>query len=97
MTHVLWTTAILACLVGYGCAQPVKQWGKSGVERSGVDRDHEQCRYEAKAATASYHSTPSKKGESAALGTAIGDGIVIGEKQTELTNACMQAKGYVPG
>lgn len=96
MVYVRFGSAILACLLGVGCAHSVKEWEKSGAERSSVDRDREQCQYEAKAATASYHSTPTKKGESAALGTAIGDGIVIADKQIELTNACMRARGYAP-
>lgn len=96
MAYVRFGSVILACLVGVGCAHPVKEWKKSGTERSDVDREHEQCQYEAKAATASYHSTPTKRGESAALGTAIGDGIVIAEKQIELTSACMRARGYTP-
>lgn len=96
MTYVRSMNAILACLIASGCAHPVREWGKTGEERSGVDRDHEQCQYEAKAATTSYHTTPTKKGESAALGTAIGDGIVVAEKQIELTNACMRARGYAP-
>ena len=63
---------------------------------SDAERDQAQCTYEAKAATASYRSDPSKSGETAAMGAAVGDGIVIAEKQVALTNECMKARGYLP-
>jgi hypothetical protein len=77
------------------CATSHHGWEKSG-DMSAVQQDKAQCEYEAKAATASYKSTPSKPGETAAMGAAVGDGIVIAEKQIELTNQCMRARGYVP-
>ncbi len=81
------------CLVGVSCAHSVKAWEKSGGERSSVGQDREQCQYEAKAETASYHSAPTEKGESAA----IGDGIVIADTQIELTNATRAcARGATP-
>ena len=76
------------------CATSPSGWQKSGAPVSDVDRDKAQCTYEAKAATASYKSQPSKPGEAAAMGAAIGDGVVIAEKQVELTNECMKARGY---
>ncbi len=45
---------------------------------------------------AGYHTTPREKGQTAALGTAVGDGIVSAEKQVELVNDCMAARGYRP-
>ena len=75
------------------CATSPAGWQKSGAPMSELERDKAQCTYEAKAATASYKSQPSKPGEAAA----IGDGVVIAEKQIELTNECMKARGYVPG
>jgi hypothetical protein len=84
--------ALLAC----ACSTSPSGWEKGGAPMSDMERDKAQCTYEAKAATASYKSTPSKPGETAAMGAAIGDGIVIAEKQIELTNECMKARGYVP-
>jgi hypothetical protein len=78
------------------CATSPKGWEKSGAARSQQETDLAQCRYEAKAATASFHTEPSKKGEAAAMGNAVGDGIVKAEKQVELTNDCMKARGYAP-
>lgn len=79
-----------------GCASSPSGWTKSSVASTDLQRDKAECAYQAKAATSSYHSSPSKKGEAAALGAAIGDGIVIAEKQVELTNECMRSRGYVP-
>lgn len=76
------------------CGSSPKSWTKPGASEDQVERDRAQCEYEAKAATASYHSTPSKPGETAAVGRAVGDGIVIAEKQIELTRDCMRARGY---
>jgi len=78
------------------CQTSPSQWEKSGAPSSEAERDQAQCKYEAKAATASYKSAPSKSGEAAAMGAAIGDGIVIAEKQIELEKECMKARGYVP-
>ena len=78
------------------CSTSPSGWEKGGAPVSDVERDRAQCTYEAKAATASYKSTPSKPGETAAMGAAVGDGIVIAEKQIELTNECMKARGYIP-
>jgi len=78
------------------CTTAPQGWQKSGAPMSDLERDKTQCTYEAKAATASYRSNPSKPGESAAMGAAIGDGVVIAEKQVELTNECMTARGYTP-
>jgi hypothetical protein len=89
------TVCVVSFLILSGCATSPKGWEKSGVERSQLETDQAQCDYEAKAATASYHtSTSTKQSESERMGDAIGDGIVIAEKQVELKNACMKAKGY---
>jgi hypothetical protein len=86
---------VLPLLILGACATSPKGWEKSGVEHSQLETDQAQCDYEAKAATASYHtSTSTKQSESERMGDAIGDGIVIAEKQVELKNACMKAKGY---
>jgi hypothetical protein len=93
-THIALTT--LAALTLSACTTSPAGWQKSGAPMSDTERDKAQCTYEAKAATASYKSTPSKPGEATAMGAAIGDGIVTAEKQVELTNECMKARGYVP-
>ena len=87
---------LIAAIACCACATSPAGWQKSGAAMSDLDRDKAQCSYEAKAATASYKSTPSKPGESAAMGAAIGDGIAIAEQQIELTNECMKARGYTP-
>lgn len=84
--------AILAC----ACSTSPSGWEKRNAPMSDIERDKAQWSYEAKAATVSYASTPSKPGKSAAMGAAVGDGIVIAEKQIELTNECMKTKGYTP-
>ena len=94
--RTLTALAAIATLLLSACATSPSGWQKSGVPVSDLDRDKAQCHYEAQAATASYKSQPSKPGEAAAMGAAIGDGIVIAEKQIELTNECMKARGYVP-
>jgi hypothetical protein len=92
-TVYLTLAAAIACSA---CTTAPAGWQKSGAAMSDLDKDKAQCTYEAKAATASYKSTPSKPGEAAAMGAAIGDGVVIAEKQIELTNECMKARGYAP-
>lgn len=81
-------------LAAAGCATSPGGWVKSGAPMSDVELDKAQCTYEAKAATASYKSKPSAPGGTAAMGAAVGDGIVIAEKRIELTNDCMKARGY---
>jgi hypothetical protein len=96
-------TTLIFVLTGALCTLPLTAcktapagWEKSSSSMSDLERDKAQCSYEAKAATASYRSQPSKPGEAAAMGAAIGDGVVIAEKQIELTNDCMKARGYKP-
>lgn len=88
------TCALIGALAA--CSTSPRGWQKSGTAASDVERDQAQCDYEAKAATASYKSTPSKPGDTAAMGAAVGDGVVIAEKRIELTNDCMKARGYQP-
>lgn len=89
-------SASALALIASACSTAPSGWDKGGVPMSDMERDKAQCTYEAKAATASYKTTPLKPGETAAMGAAIGDGIVVAEKQVELTNECMKARGYVP-
>ena len=93
--HMSKSIAVASLSLLAACASPERNWSKSDVPRSQTDADLAQCQFQAKAATASYQSTPSKPGEAARVGAAVGDGIVIAEKQIELTNDCMRAKGYV--
>lgn len=86
----------LSALTLCACTTAPKSWDKGTAVSTDLERDKAQCPYEAKAATASYQSTPSRPGRDAAVGTAIGDGIVIADKQVDLTNDCMKARGYVP-
>ena len=87
------TSVFFICLATAGCATSPAAWVKTGA-RSDLQRDKAQCTYEAQAATASYRSQPSGPGGTAAMGAAVGDGIVIAEKQVELTNECMKVRGY---
>lgn len=82
--------AILLC----ACATPVRNWSKPGANESAIAQDKALCQYQAKAATASYHSTPSANDTTHGMGNAVGDGVVIAEKQIDLTNDCMRVKGY---
>jgi hypothetical protein len=86
----------LAVVLLGACSTAPKGWHKSGASAADLQRDEDQCRYEAKAATASYSTTPSQPGAAAATGRAIGDGIVVAEKQIDLANECMKARGYMP-
>ncbi len=94
--HRIVPVAALAAALLAACTTAPKGWQKSGVSTADMERDLAQCRYEAKAATASYSSTPTQPGATAATGAAIGDGVVIAEKQVELTNECMKVRGYTP-
>ncbi len=92
--RLLTSATVAICCVA--CSTAPAGWQRPGAAAADIDRDKAQCAYEAKAATASYSSTPSKPGETARMGAAVGDGIVIAEKQVELTNECMKARGYRP-
>ncbi len=87
----------IGCLGIAGCATSPAGWSKGGVPSTALEHDKAECAYQAKAATASYHSSSSSaESESSRLGAAVGDGIVIAEKQIALTNECMKARGYAP-
>ncbi|WP_336346247.1 hypothetical protein [Pseudomonas monsensis] len=76
------------------CVSSVDHWSKPGASQATVEHDKAECQYEAKSATASYNSTPSDKSMEAAVGAGVGDGIVVAEKQIDLTNDCMRLRGY---
>lgn len=86
--------ALLATLLS-ACVTSVHDWTRSGASASDIQHDKAECQYQAKAATASYHSTPAANDKTHGMGSAVGDGIVIAEKQIDLTNDCMRLKGYV--
>lgn len=88
----LFALPALVCLTA--CATSVDHWGKPGAIQADVDKDKAQCQYQAKSATASYSSTPSDNSMSAAVGAGVGDGVVVAEKQIDLTNDCMRLRGY---
>lgn len=90
MHLVLWT----ALLTLSGCVTSVDHWSKPGATQATIDHDKAECQYQAKSATASYSSAPSDKSMSAAVGAGVGDGIVVAEKQIDLTNDCMRLRGY---
>ncbi|MFJ2483465.1 hypothetical protein ACIOWE_24675 [Pseudomonas sp. NPDC087598] len=84
----------MAPLILSACVTSVAHWSKPGASQTDIDHDKAECQYQAKSATASYNSTPSDKSMSAAVGAGVGDGIVIAEKQIDLTNDCMRLRGY---
>jgi hypothetical protein len=90
MHLVLWT----ALLTLSACVTSVDHWSKPGATQTTIDHDKAECQYQAKSATASYSSAPSDKSMSAAVGAGVGDGIVVAEKQIDLTNDCMRLRGY---
>lgn len=77
------------------CTTSVQNWTRTDGRTTDTAHDKAQCQYEAKGATASYHSSPSANDETHGMGNAVGDGIIIAEKQVELVNDCMRLKGYV--
>ena len=93
-TIILPTLAL--CLAFGGCTTSPSGWTKNDVPVSRMEQDKAECSYQAKSATASYKSAPAERGQTAATGAAVGDGIVIAEKQVELTNECMRLRGYAP-
>ncbi|WP_064117833.1 hypothetical protein [Pseudomonas fluorescens] len=86
----LWTLLLTLS----ACVTSVDHWSKPGVSQATIDHDKAECQYQAKSATASYSSTPSDKSMTAAVGAGVGDGIVVAEKQIDLTNDCMRLRGY---
>lgn len=91
LMHLVMWTALLALSA---CVTSVDHWSKPGATQATIDHDKAECQYQAKSATASYSSAPSDKSMSAAVGAGVGDGIVVAEKQIDLTNDCMRLRGY---
>jgi hypothetical protein len=85
--------ALLAAFLN-ACVTSVHDLSRPGASASDIQYDKTECQYQAKAATASYHSTPAANDQTHGMGSAVGDGIVIAEKQIDLTNDCMRVKGY---
>lgn len=85
--------ALFATLLS-ACVTSVQDWSRPGASAADIQHDKAECQYQAKAATASYHSTPAANDKTHGMGSAVGDGIVIAEKQIDLTNDCMRVKGY---
>lgn len=86
---------MLLTLTLCACTTSVRNWTRVDGRATDSAHDKAQCQYEAKAATASYHSSPSANDKTSGMGNAVGDGIVIAQKQIELMNDCMRLKGYV--
>jgi len=87
-------TALLAVALAVSCGGRDKESVRDSTASSDVQRDEAQCKYEAQAATASLKSTPRDNTTGGAISTGIADGIVIAERQLELVDACMRARGY---
>ncbi|MFJ2279616.1 hypothetical protein ACIOUG_00575 [Pseudomonas sp. NPDC087803] len=85
--------ALFATLLS-ACVTSVHDWSRPGASAADIQHDKAECQYQAKAATASYHSAPAANDKTHGMGSAVGDGIVIAEKQIDLTNDCMRVKGY---
>lgn len=85
--------ALTAALAG--CASEPTHYVHSHAAVSSSDQARAMCAYQADASTATYHTEPRRRGESAALGAAIADGVIVAGKRAELTDECMRAQGYV--
>ncbi|WWL45453.1 hypothetical protein V5O39_07980 [Pseudomonas parakoreensis] len=68
---------------------------QAGASAAEIQHDIAECQYQANAATASYHSTPAANDKTHGMGSAVGDGIIIAEKQIDLKNDCMQGNVYL--
>jgi hypothetical protein len=89
------TRLLLFTVVGLAaCTTSVKTWTRPDTTQGANDHDLADCKFQAKKATASYSSTPPSNSKTDGMGTAVGDGVVIAEKQIDLTNDCMRLKGY---
>ncbi|EUM16607.1 hypothetical protein L465_00421 [Enterobacter sp. BIDMC 29] len=75
-----------------GCSHSVSHWEKNAGQQSQLERDKNDCEYQSRLATASADVKASLS-----IGTSIGEGINIAEKQIDLVNDCMRIKGYHPG
>ena len=68
---------------------------RPGASAADIQHDIAECQYQAKAASASYHSTPAANDKTQGMGSAVGDGIIIAEKLIDLKNDCMLVKVYL--
>jgi len=86
-------TAILlicaAVLAGCQTAANEVTWNKPGAVEADFVRDRDQCKYETQRATVAMNS-----GAWQGIGTEIGAAIEKGQRQRELYNSCMTARGY---
>jgi len=64
-------------------------WNKPGAVEADFVRDRDQCKYETQRATVAMNS-----GAWQGIGTEIGAAIEKGQRQRELYNSCMTARGY---
>lgn len=95
--RALFFPAVALSLMAFaGCTTSPSGRTKNDVSVSRMEQDKAECAYQAKSATASYRSAPSERGQTAATGAAIGDGVIIAEKQAELANECMRLRRYSP-
>lgn len=84
--------SLLIIFFAVGCSHPVAHWEKDNDQGSLMEHDKRDYEYQARLATASadVQASPS-------IGTTIGEGINIAEKQIDLVNDCMRSRGYHPG
>ncbi|PAW49082.1 MULTISPECIES: hypothetical protein [Pseudomonas] len=78
-----------------GTPTSIHDWSRPGASAAEIQHDIAECQYQANAATASYHSTPAANDKTHGMGSAVGDGIIIAEKQIDLKNDCMQGNVYL--
>jgi hypothetical protein len=85
---------IIATLALSGCAtQPAYEWRHmTHSDPAQLARDKAQCDYEATSATASY--APNSRGYRTSTVAGIADAIAIGQRQGELIQLCLRARGY---
>ena len=68
---------------------------RPGASAADIQHDIAECQYQANAATASYLSTPAANDKTHGMGSAVGDGMIIAQKQIDLKNDCMQGNVYL--
>lgn len=96
MTHILPGTVLSLVIVLSGCVtappnNPIIGYAKTGGTLEEEVKDRAECRFEAAKATASGNT-----GTTYALSEAVVHDMVVSQRQKQLIDLCLEARGYHP-
>ncbi len=78
---VITLLAVMLC----ACVTPVRNWSRPGANTADISQDQAQCQYQSSGHGELPHHARCND-TTGGMGNAVGDGVVIAEKQIDLTN-----------